>query len=478
MTVFTLVGLLGFAVVHAESPGPGAAVPEALLKLDRARRLLDTGKLDCSYEWRRKTSAGYDVAVFNYATMRFAGDERTLVLRGDDEGVVQRDVTGAPAEYRLIHTLMKDGRLWRRHEGSSVAEYNLGVRYDPPFDPRLLGTLAALPRVARYESPWYENEAADCRFTERVEGGLVVVTEVCKGWKCEWWIDPQRDWNAVRVRAEFANGRWGESRSTLKQFDGLWFPERIEFFESDWRAGQEPQTVVQVYQAEFNRPEHPRSFTPEDIGITSGTLLSVRDEKLESFNELGVYNGREVVPMSTHMNMTTEEFRALLERAGITSSRLLADALASRPAGEWAAPEKRDALIDPNELPGRLKRMQEVESEWEAYTRRFIEKYRLDAEQSEKAWQILKTCQQHAHGYLTRRRAEFERLEKEVRGLTQLSGTARLARAAAINELASKLAQPLEEIFERQLKPRLETLPTRKQRAAAEGSPETQPRRP
>jgi len=59
-----------------------------------------------------------------------------------------------------------------------------------------------------------------------------------------------------------------------------------------------------------------------------------------------------------------------------------------------------------------------------------------------------------------------------------LSGTARLARAAAINELASKLAQPLEEIFERQLKPRLETLPTRKQRAAAEGSPETQPPRP
>ena len=456
----------------------GVSVPPALLNMDQARRKLETGQLDCAWEWRKTTSLGLEVVVFNYATARFAGDERILVLRGDDEGVVSRNVEGRPADRRPVSMLLKDGQQWRHVDGSWDAEWHLGVRFDPPFDPRLLGALSALPCRDRYDSPWYEDETANCRFTERVEGELVVVTQVCEGWKCEWWIDPQRGWNAVRVRAEFARGGWGESRSSLKQFDGLWFPERVEFFSSDWKDGQEPVERVWVYRAEFNRPEHPRTFRPDDIGITRGTQVNVRDENLRPFNEPGVYDGREVVPMSRYMNMTTEEFRALLERAGITSPRLLADALASRPAGEWASPEQRAALIDPNDLPGRLKRVQDVESEWEAYTRRFIEKYRLDGEQSEKAWQILKTCQGHAHGYLTRRRAEFERLEKEVAGLAGLSGTERLARAAAINELAGKLARPLEEIFERQLKPRLETLPTRKQRAAAEGSPATQPGRP
>jgi hypothetical protein len=460
------------SVCAVQRPGTEDPIPEALIQVGKARRGLETGVLFCAARYE-----DHDWRDFTYARARFAGDERIWTRLGDDEGVVRRDVGGRPTALAPTHVLLKDEQLWRYQDNGGIGEYALTWRFDPPCDMRLLGVFPRGFRGPHYKAPG--EGSTDCTFRERREGELVVVTRECKnGWHTEWWIDPQRGWNPVRVRVTRADQSWLETRSTLKQFDGIWFPEKVEDYNSEWKEGKEPQETIQVYEAEFNHPEHPRRFTPEDIGITRGTLLSVRDDKLETFNELGVYDGREVVPMSTYMNMTTEEYRALAERAGIRSPRLLADFLASRPAGESASPEKRAALIDPNDLPGRLQRVQDVESEWEAYTRRFIEKYRLDGEQSEKAWQILKTCQGHAHGYLTRRRAEFERLEKEVAGLAGLSGTERLARAAAINELAGKLARPLEEIFERQLKPRLETLPTRKQRAAAEGTPDTQPGRP
>ena len=109
-----------------------------------------------------------------------------------------------------------------------------------------------------------------------------------------------------------------------------------------------------------------------------------------------------------------------------------------------------------------------VESEWEAYTRRFIARYRLNDEQTERALAILRDCQKQGNQYLQRRRAEFEKLETRQKAAQQSQKKGTAKELAAIQTELKKLRQAIDEIFEKQLKPRLDKLPTRAQRQAAE----------
>jgi hypothetical protein len=108
------------------------------------------------------------------------------------------------------------------------------------------------------------------------------------------------------------------------------------------------------------------------------------------------------------------------------------------------------------------------ESEWEAYTRRFIETYRLDDEQRQKAWSICDECQERGREYVERRRQDLRALDAEDVKLQELPKDAQPARARELAERRARLLEPLQRIFDEQLRPRLDKLPTRAQRAAAE----------
>ncbi len=104
---------------------------------------------------------------------------------------------------------------------------------------------------------------------------------------------------------------------------------------------------------------------------------------------------------------------------------------------------------------------------WEAYTHRFIERYRLDAGQAERAISILRQCQELGEAHLRRasdRVDEWNRLMVTAR----TSGSLAPADAERAGRLREQIAAPLEAIFRSQLQPRLNTLPTRAQRKAAE----------
>lgn len=110
----------------------------------------------------------------------------------------------------------------------------------------------------------------------------------------------------------------------------------------------------------------------------------------------------------------------------------------------------------------------DFESQWEAYVREFIQRYQLDEGQSQRATAILKDCQELARRQIQRRRPELERLDKKLLSLGQSKDGDKLKELTEINQRRTKLLEPINEIFEKQLKPRLERLPTRAQRQAAE----------
>lgn len=115
----------------------------------------------------------------------------------------------------------------------------------------------------------------------------------------------------------------------------------------------------------------------------------------------------------------------------------------------------------------------EPESRWEQYTREFIERYRLDPGQTQKALDILKDCKEQAGSYLRGKGAQIEALDKRIESSKAEAGPDAKERSKVLSELTearAKLIEPVDQIFEKQLKPRLEKLPTRAQRQAAEAA--------
>lgn len=115
----------------------------------------------------------------------------------------------------------------------------------------------------------------------------------------------------------------------------------------------------------------------------------------------------------------------------------------------------------------------EFESKWEAYVREFIEKYKLDDGQAQRAKLILKDCQEQARQHMQRHKAELEQLDKKKKALTESKD--KLKALTELSQRRAKLLEPIERIFEKRLKPRLEKLPTRAQRQAAEKAAKTEP---
>lgn len=99
--------------------------------------------------------------------------------------------------------------------------------------------------------------------------------------------------------------------------------------------------------------------------------------------------------------------------------------------------------------------------EWTIYTDDFVRRYDLEPEQEQKARSFLRSQQFERDRYLQRKSAE---IEKVTQAAMDSAGEEDRARA---KEDADRLQAPIERMFQ-QLKDKLNTLPTRAQRARAE----------
>lgn len=443
--------------------------PAALVAAERAREktLLRTARLEFS---ERCTSSGGPTtggsSRVHYYTWQCAGDAYVTVDQGDEEGVVMRDGDGRPRDdlpyHGPMHFLAKNDELWLHVEDSPSADVFAGSRERTDFfrlhDLRRLGLdPVVFGRDLEEENQRLGRPPLD--YQSSLEDGLQVVTASTFNGYCRWWIDSEKGWNVVRTGVWLDGVQIGETRFILEQVDGVWFPQRIDRYRL--AAGDtEPSSVITVLSAEFNRPEHPQELTPPDIGVEPGTNLMYQDR-----DDAGpaIWDGQAAI--------SPDEYRVRLKngslKRGPTVERALARALqaeprdaqpTSRPTGEGGGTATRPALFFAGE------RGKTFESQWEAYTRRFIMRYRLNAEQGRKAWQICRNCEALGRSSIEKRRADFDEWQKRKDALASASADEQKKQREALDLRRKELMAPVERIFEERLKPELDKIPTAQQR--------------
>ncbi len=113
---------------------------------------------------------------------------------------------------------------------------------------------------------------------------------------------------------------------------------------------------------------------------------------------------------------------------------------------------------------------EEFAGRWQQYVDEFIQRYGLNDEQSQQARSILADCQAQADRHVRGHKAQIERIDArlaELRGNREKDAS---KETSELNAQKAKMIEPIDQIFERSLKPRLERLPSRAQRRAAEAA--------
>ena len=435
--------LLGVTVLVlcAQDAGWSLEPPASLRRMELHRTALHTGVVETSYE-EFNDGTEYEILrrTNNYETLRFSAEETISVNHGDDEGIVLRNIAGNPTPdgKKLLYGMRRGNEVWTHREDGNIAELApIRARIAAP-DARALGVLYGYSYANLQRTLWHDfvRQPSARKYRESVENGLHVVTAQSDVGMIRWWIDPEKDWSPVRV-ALYRDGEvFSQSRSVLKQFDGVWFPEVVQYYVKGHRDGKEPQITVKVLSAEFNRPDHPTRLTPADIGIIP---LDVAVDKLDESGQIVDYG------------FYDPETNGFINPEQLRRRRL-----------ERAAAYEADPANNPPPAPRWSRAL--FESAWEAYTRNFINFLKLDDEQTQKAWSICDHCQQQARAYLAKHEQHFEEVEgrlEKLRHTKDAPGIPQLER-----EL-THLMQPVEKIFEKRLVPGLNKLPTRAQKAAA-----------
>jgi hypothetical protein len=426
--------------------------PRALENAQRQRDVLLTGTVEFLHKF---TAEARPARLY---TARFGEEDDAVALHGDESGVYYRADGTVDPDWRGPRVLlMRKADTWTYGSDGLTAMASLDPQHaEHAWKLRSLGLNCFNSYSDAHDTLWRDagSQPGAPRYSETIENGLQVVRAQTDRGVTTWYIDSQRGWNPVRVTYERDGQLMTESRSTLKEYDGVWYPATVAFFRGD--DPDHPREVVTVISAAFNRPDQPRVLGPADIGIEAG--MNIDMQKADGKHELMRFDGEKAV--------SSEGFREGIWageiKYGPTFLRTIAaiEAAAARSELE-SAPDAGAGSADPASA------RRERESEWEAYTREFIARYHLDGGQSQKAWSILRECQEEANQYLLRHKAEFEKLQQKLEKVAQADAP-KEEDLQARSKQARKLRAPLNEILERQLKPRLEKLPTRSQRAAAE----------
>ncbi|MEP0845668.1 MAG: hypothetical protein HRF50_02480 [Phycisphaerae bacterium] len=461
-----------FLLTGADSrPADGreARLPVALARVEERRQRIKTASIEWSLtEYQALTNAPATSAsprtVF-YST-ELTGGEALRINFGDEQGVVRRTIDGAPVRGNqdTLGALFREGEIWSYQRGSATAKLHALGRFIPPEDLRSLGLSPLLDHRSVHSLLHEEmgGEPASREYTERTEKGLTVVEGKADYGTYSWWVDPRKGGEVVRATFADVSGVVLETRAVLGRFGDEWFPESVEVYRRDFAEGKAPAEVIRVLSFECNRPEHPRELFPADLGMECGVQVQKYDSSGKMVETL-MFDGRRAVPV--------KEFFDRLEKGeiqrGPTIERLLAEGRARRE--QW----ERDSglsIVDlfPRRFPFNADPRLALESEWERYTREFIARFELNEDQRQKAWEICRQCEERARQYVNNHedaRAELKRHAAEL--ARQKDAEADVRRQDLLRKRDDLLA-PINAIFENELKPRLDELPTRAQRTRAE----------
>lgn len=444
--------------------------PPDLRKMEETRLALETGRI----EWKRTQYRSNHEARTTYHSSRFAVDDVYNTNRGDMEGVIVRDEQGGfsrPEDLRPRQSLLKGGEIFYYDQGDTDAESfparDGGIA--GTVDMRSLGLSSRLERQPVTEALWGSLAMSFAVQYEISSDGpyKLIVAKSDTGTK-KWWLDPNRDGIPIRVAWFDKQGVLrSECRSEYNQYDGIWFPSRVEFFESRFRDGREPAEIVEIVSAEFNQSEHPRSFTLSDLGVEPGVRITRNARPGQPLEEVH-WDGKQIISHDEFMS----RLRSGELKEGPNFEREIARIKAVYEEYQRTGEVVGGGEISPDSAHRRAPRAVagpgQTVSEWEAYVRSFIARYQLHSDQEQKALDILRSCQDRATKYAATKTAEFERVVRNRNGAKQLPIEKRSEIVNAADQELAMLMQPITEIFESDLRPRLERIPTRVQRNAAE----------
>ena len=432
--------ILGAGLIFAATLAHAGGIPRPLARIEAERSRWRTGRV----EWVQLVHPLLSEPRFYQAA--FAGPDTLVIDRGDAEGVVARLPDGTPQEngFGPFYSLQIDDALWLYNEGEIRANLIRSAPRAGILDYRTLG-LSYRRHTGDLKTTLHLQQAGSRGVSYRTlrKAGSVIVTADTADGQVVWEIDPRQGGLPVRVTLERAGEILEEARCELVRFGEIWYPGRVAYYRQSWKSGREPYEVIEVLDIEINSPDMPQRFSPAWIHIDAGVNVYVREAGSDEPPKLFKWDGTRL--------RTLEDFNRAVRAGEIQPGpRFLENARraivleqlreSARAFGqETSPPSPRRGAAAQTQPAGPLERAM---TEWELYTARFIEQYRLDAEQSQKALSILKDCQQRARRALARQRA------------TATS-------PADPSDSADRL---LEAIFTKQLKPRLERLPTRAQR--------------
>lgn len=407
--------------------------PAALLAMEAARAAWSQTDVEWTYNSKRSPR------IMQYRN-RYGEGEWIGTMLGDQDGFGYRDEDGTLQRALPDHYLLKaEGAIWEHEETSPDAvlrDANAASNVGAP-DLRNVG----LNHIPSFIDPWQDYSSRIWkpdtpvlyRQTTGPDGKVIVEarTDAPRTSVRRWILDPANDFQPTRLEMVSPEG---DVRSAVDlEYQAL--PNGARFLESATYSNEGREYArVKVLKARVNDPSLPRTFRPEAIGIDNGTSLSL----------MGVPPPADATPGFPVYYCQGEiidawELGARIRNGVVTLGGNSAMAQAKAEMGlDWREPWPEDLDTPSEPLPLASQPSSHPLTDWEKYTLDFIRRYKLDDEQSQKALSILKQCQD--------RRRLIEAIHRQSEG--------------AKNE-------HIEWIFSKVLKPRLERLPTRRQRAEA-----------
>lgn len=437
--------LAGLVWIGASGPRPDGA-PEPLRRMVAARAAIGTGDIELTVVNGPRVLG---MPVNRYAFSFASNGDSIVRFLGDEDGVLGRNEQGEPmqvGETRALrwaegvvvrNTWEGHSALFAPHPETRVAKLpSLGLTAN--FDPRSLGL----------GPTWWSTEgcAPDEVLPRLLEGAVkcdveqsgpvhVVRVEFAGERELVFEIDETKGWNATRI-VERRGDKELVTEVSLRAAGGNWFPESVQCYEDGALT-----THVHVTAADINPPQPVSHFSPDDVGVEVGMRAVGVDDAAAQTEELA-WDGAGVRPWA--------EVRERIASGELTMGPT---ARAAR-EGRFQPPLARRESLRYSSRSGRA-----VVSAWEFYVVQFCAQYELNREQRAQAQMCLRRAQTRANEYLDRKRGEFESLQRAAEGE---GSTESLRKRLAV------LRRPIDEIFENELKPCLEKIPTRAQRAGVE----------
>lgn len=449
--IFTACSVLSLCQTSTAHHARGD-LPPPLKRLQHDRAAWKTARI----EWVLESSATVSTPRFYEA--QIAGPDKLVVDYGDEEGVISRYADGVPHPYGFgpFYTLHMREEVWHYGEGRVDANLTKSVPTETSVDFRTLG-LSPQRHCGDLRDALSRNLSemgSKVTYDVHRENGLEIVKATAGDYVVTWSLDPASGGLPVAVTTERDGEMVARSRSTLRKFGDVWYPTRVEYYREGYKSGLKPYEVIEVQAVEANPPDIPARLSPEYIHIDAGVNINVRDggfrsqvvhlrkwsgEKALSLDEYAEEYSRGKIKNGPFFTANTARAEAMVELHR-THELESGDTPSPPPPARGEGDDTKPILLE--QLTG-----------WEAYTVRFIDKYRLDQTQTQKAVQILRQCQDLARKYIQRNKKAFAAIEQSP---STTDGEIKSRRAAVL--------KPLRDIFEQQLKPRLNALPTRHQK--------------